>query len=184
MSENTIEPQPDNDQTAATGAPEAGDTSGQPQPQDDSNLSAEAKGWRLKYRDEQQKNAELITQTTDVAAKLRAAEHKLVDQHIGNRVHSADDFWQRHDHSELLDESGEVDLAKVDGLVDAMPAHMLTPPPGMPMVAPADTVSGDVGMIGGRPSSVLDPHQVAQETPSWADVFQGTVNEMRPPAST
>ena len=157
-----------------------------PEPQEDSpqdvNLSAEAKGWRLKFRDQQQVNAELMEQQADIAAKLRAAEKALIDQHVGPHMRDVEDFWSRTEHSDLLGEDGVIEMSKVDTQLSTILAahpYYAAPAPGMPAAASAE-ITGD-SRIGMRPFGVLDPSQVAQAQPTWADVLGGTVDEMRPP---
>ncbi len=147
-----------------------------PEPPEDSqqdvNLSAEAKGWRLKFREQQQVNAELMEQRADIAAKLRAAEKALIDQHVGPHMRDVEDFWGRTDHADLLSEDGVIEMSKVDTALASILAahpHYAAPAPGMPAAASAE-ITGD-SRIGMRPFGVLDPSQVAQAQPTWADVL-------------
>ena len=155
-----------------------------PESQDDSqqdvNLSAEAKGWRLKFRDQQQVSAQLEQRNTDMAAKLQATQKALVDRHISSKVHNVDDFWSKVEFDDVLNE-GVVDFGRIDTRLAEIVAenpHYSAPSPGTPGAASAPTSGG--GKIGMRPFSVLDPSQASQPEPTWSDILQGGTDQMRP----
>lgn len=169
MSNNIIEPETQN---AGDVTCDANTVEPQQEPSPDS-LSAEARSWRLKYRDAQATAAQAVQDAAAVAEKLRTAERQLVDQHIAARIVSTEDFWSRTEHTDLTGDDGNVDLAKVDAHLAGMLAdrpHWAAPGPDMPLAAPAASVTSD-GLIGHRATSMLDPSRhVAQDT-TWGHVL-------------
>jgi hypothetical protein len=180
MSDNTS---PD-EAVVDTAAPEVGDQTTDPPdvgadaPDD---VSGREKRYRLELRAQQDANAEMTGQLADVAAKLRAAERMVVDQHLSGKIRDTDPFWQSTDHSDLLDEDGNLDLARVDehvgSLIDSKP-YLAPAAPGMPAVAPAPMTEGSAGKVGFPPTGVLNVLGAEPSQSSWQEVLRGAAGEV------
>lgn len=162
MSDSTIDPD-------TTPAAEAGPE--QEQQSDEALLSGEAKKYRLKLREAEQQNAELVIQITDLNARAEAAERQVVEANLRGRFADASDFWKETQLGDLRGEDGALDINRVTARADELLAehpHWAAPNPAAPLAAAAGSVNG-AGRIGMRPSGVLDGDTVQpQPARGWS----------------
>jgi hypothetical protein len=139
-------------------------------PSDDELRSDEARRYRLRLRDSEAVNAELVQQLTDSSARIDAAERKVVEAELRHRFADSSDFWGQTALTDLRGEDGQLDLDRVAARSAELLAerpHWRAAPGG---AAPAATVRGN-GKIGFGPSSVLDSNIEATQSRGWGEIF-------------
>ncbi len=169
MSENNIDNATDSEAAAVAQEPETAEAL----------MSAEAKRYRLRLRDSETQNAELVTKMADTAARAEAAERQVIEANLRGRFADMDDFWGQTDLNDLRGEDGSLDPARVssraDTLLDAHP-HWKAPNPGAPLAASTGAIGGGAGRIGFGPRSVLDGDTVQPSQPrGWGEFFSDAV---------
>lgn len=94
-------------------------------------------------------------------ARVDALTKRQVEQLVGGRLHKASDLWIDTNVADLLDESGDVDPAKVDAAITELRAAR--PYLGPNAAAPASQVT----------FGAEKPDLEGAQPPSWQQVLQG-----------
>ncbi len=120
-----------------------GDTAPDSQPGDEvDNPVAAAKG---------RENSKLRERLRDTTAKLETMQRREVERIASQHLADGADFWRDGaEITDLLDEDGNIDAAKVDATAKALLESHRHWRKGVPAAPPASTVTSD-GKIGGAP---------------------------------
>lgn len=94
-------------------------------------------------------------------ARVDALTKRQVEQLVGSRLHNASDLWISTSVADLLDESGDVDPAKVEAAITELRAAR--PYLGPNAAAPASQVT----------FGAEKPDLEGAQPPSWQQVLQG-----------
>jgi len=139
-----------------------------PEPQD---ASGREKKYRLELRQEQAERAtereQHDTAMSEVTTKLRSTQRTVVNQHLAGRIRDLDPFWHNVDHADLLDENGDLDLARVDqaaGDLLAAKAYLTVPTHA--------AIPTDDAKIGFPSVGAVNQRYEAEPAPGWSEVLR------------